>query len=52
MLEKDGHIVYESGICDDYLDEIYPENKLTPEDPYERAQMKILMERFSKVGCV
>jgi len=48
-LEQNGKCVYESGVCDEYLDEVYPQNKLTPEDPYEKAQMKILMERFGKV---
>jgi glutathione S-transferase len=49
VLEQNGQIIYESAICNDYLDEVYPENKLTPDDPYEKAQMKILMERFGKV---
>jgi hypothetical protein len=27
MLEHDGKVVYESLICNDYLDDIYPEEK-------------------------
>jgi hypothetical protein len=38
ILEKDGRVVYESSVCNDYLDEIYPEPKLTPSDPYEKAE--------------
>lgn len=48
ILEQDDKIVYESGICDDYLDKVYPQNKLMPEDPFEEARLKILMERVSK----
>jgi len=47
-LERNGQTVFESAICDDYLDEIYPENPLTPRDPYEKAKQRILMELFSK----
>lgn len=49
VLEKDGKIIYESSICDDYLDEVYGKNKLLSNDAYEKAQQKILMEKFSKV---
>ncbi|XP_073402607.1 glutathione S-transferase omega-1-like isoform X1 [Dendrobates tinctorius] len=46
---SDGKIIYESPIVCDYLDETFPENKLTPADPYEKAQQKILLEHFSAV---
>ena len=49
ILEKDGRVVYESSVCNDYLDEIYPEPKLTPSDPYEKAEDKMLSETFAKV---
>ncbi|XP_066457116.1 glutathione S-transferase omega-1-like isoform X2 [Eleutherodactylus coqui] len=45
----DDKIVYESPIVCDYLDEAFPGNKLTPADPYEKAQQKILLEYFSTV---
>lgn len=48
MLEHDGKVVYESLICNDYLDDIYPEEKLTPTDPYRRARDNILVETNSK----
>ncbi|XP_069467848.1 glutathione S-transferase omega-1-like [Ambystoma mexicanum] len=44
-----GEIVYESAIACDYLDEAYPGKKLTPSDPLEKAQQKMLLEHFSKL---
>lgn len=49
ILEKDGQVVYESSVCNDYLDEMYPEPKLTPSDPFKKAEDKMLSETFSKV---
>ncbi|XP_044154066.1 glutathione S-transferase omega-1-like [Bufo gargarizans] len=46
---SDGKIIYESPIVCDYLDEAFPGVKLTPADPYEKAQQKILLEQFSAV---
>ena len=48
-LEQDQRIVFDSLICCDYLDEVYPENRLTPSDPYRQAQDKMLLEMFSQV---
>ncbi|XP_052040064.1 glutathione S-transferase omega-1 [Apodemus sylvaticus] len=44
-----GHLVTESVITCEYLDEAYPEKKLFPEDPYEKACQKMTLELFSKV---
>ena len=52
VLEKDDKIVYESSVCDDYLDEVYPQRSLMPSDPYQKAQDRILMEIFSKVSLI
>lgn len=49
VLEKGDKIVYESSICDEYLDEVYGKQSLLTTDPFERARQKILVERFSKV---
>ena len=49
ILEFNDEVVYESVICDEYLDEKYPDKRLLPEDPYEKAQAKILMDGFQKV---
>ncbi|XP_053306062.1 glutathione S-transferase omega-1 [Spea bombifrons] len=44
-----GEIIYESTVVCDYLDEVYPGKKLTPEDPYQKALQKMTLERFSGV---
>ncbi|KAK3085677.1 hypothetical protein FSP39_006999, partial [Pinctada imbricata] len=48
VLEKDGKIVYESTICNEYLDTVYPENKLLPSDHYQRALDDMLLAKFDK----
>ncbi|KPP64823.1 glutathione S-transferase omega 1-like [Scleropages formosus] len=50
VLETDhGEIIYESPIVCEYLDEMYKQKKLFPEDPFEKAKQKMLLEEFSKV---
>ncbi|XP_077114643.1 glutathione S-transferase omega-1-like [Ranitomeya variabilis] len=49
---SDGKIIYESLIVCDYLDDAFPGKKLTPADPYEKAQQKILLEHFSEVPSI
>ncbi|XP_069317171.1 glutathione S-transferase omega-1 isoform X2 [Eulemur rufifrons] len=44
-----GQLICESVITCEYLDEAYPGKKLVPEDPYEKACQKMLLELFSKV---
>ncbi|XP_056385160.1 glutathione S-transferase omega-1-like [Hyla sarda] len=46
---SDGKIIYDSPIVCDYLDETYPGKKLTPADPYEKAQERMILEQFSRV---
>jgi glutathione S-transferase len=46
---SDGRIVYESIIICEYLDAIYPDKKLIPSDPYERARQLMLVEAFQRV---
>ncbi|XP_071084725.1 glutathione S-transferase omega-1-like [Haliotis cracherodii] len=48
ILEKDDKVLYESLVCSDYIDEVYPNNKLTPSDPYRRARDRLIVELFSK----
>lgn len=49
VLEKDDTIIYESVACNDYLDEIYSENKLYPSELLDKTRQKMLMESFSKI---
>ncbi|XP_075072291.1 glutathione S-transferase omega-1-like [Mixophyes fleayi] len=46
---SDGKIIYESPIVCDYLDEAFPGIKLSPEDPYIKAQQKMILEHFSTI---
>ena len=45
----DGRVIYESNIIIEYLDEVFPEPALRPTDLYERARMRILMDRIEHV---
>lgn len=44
-----GEVVYESPITCEYLEEVYPEKKLLPSTPFEKAQQRMMLEHFSKV---
>ncbi|MCI4376309.1 hypothetical protein PGIGA_G00187130 [Pangasianodon gigas] len=44
-----GQVICESAITCEYLDEMYPEKKLFPSDPFAKAQQKMLLEEYSKV---
>lgn len=45
-LEQDDKIVCESLVTCDYLDEVYPNNRLTPADPYRKARDAMLIDFF------
>nr|QUF59394.1 glutathione S-transferase GSTO2 [Brachionus angularis] len=45
----DGKIVYESIISSEYLDSIYPDNKLISNDPYTKARQSMLVDNFQRV---
>lgn len=48
-IETDDVIVFDSVIINEYLDSVYPENKLLHSDPYKAAKDKMLLEIWSKV---
>lgn len=48
-LVHDGRVLYESNFIIEYLDEVFPEPALHPADPYERARMRIWMDRIEHV---
>ncbi len=41
--------IVESAIIPQYLDEIFPDSSVLPNDPYEKAQQKVLAERLAVV---
>lgn len=45
----DGRVIQESMIICEYLDSIYPDNKLFPADAYEKAKSQMLIEGFQRV---
>lgn len=45
----DGKVLYESNFIIEYLDEVFPEPALRPVAPYERARMRVLMDRIEHV---
>jgi len=49
ILQKDDLVVTESIVIMEYLDEVYPGEKIVPSDPYTKAKDKMFMERFSKI---
>ena len=50
VLDEDGWILPESAVIAEYLDERYPEPPLWPEDPGERAAVRVLVERFDDLS--
>ena len=42
-LDHDGHIVIDSNVINEYLDEIFPAPRLAPESAHARARMRSLM---------
>ncbi|XP_013391046.1 pyrimidodiazepine synthase [Lingula anatina] len=48
VLEQDDKIVYESQICNDYLEDIFPQNPLRSKDPYVRARQNIVTAGLGK----
>ena len=45
----DGRILYESDVICDYLDEAYPEQRIVPDDPFTRAELRIQRAPWSDV---
>jgi len=46
---KQTRSVPESLIVSDYLDNLYPEHRLHPSDPYLKAKQQVLVGRFGNV---
>ena len=50
VLEEGEFVLPESVVIDEYLEERYPEPALWPADPAERAQGRLLVERFDSLS--
>ena len=50
-LRHDGKIITESTVINEYLEDVFPEVRLRPEDPYERAQMRIWSKFVDEYYC-
>lgn len=46
VLEQDSKVVYESLVTCDYLDDVYPQNPLTPADPYRKARDAMIVDFY------
>lgn len=48
-LVDDGRPVFESTIINEYLEDAYPTPRLTPDDPFARADMRYWVQRFQDI---
>lgn len=48
-LVHDGNAIVDSSVICEYLDEVFPQQRLTPEDPVRRAQMRAWLRFFEEV---
>jgi glutathione S-transferase len=51
VLIHDGAVINESTVINEYLDEVFPEVRLVPENPVERAQMRIWSKFVDEYFC-
>ena len=49
VVRHKGKFIMDSLINSEYIDDEFPETKLQPEDPYEKAHGRLLVERFTKL---
>lgn len=48
-IEYNGKVVIESLYIPEYLDDVFPESRLLPTDPYEKVQQKLLVNKLDAV---
>jgi glutathione S-transferase len=49
-LVHDGKVVIESGVINEYIDEVFPERPLKPADPLARARMRVFCKMADEYG--
>lgn len=52
LQHDDGKQVNESFIISEYLDGIYPQNKLIPTEPYVKARNQMLIDNFQRIAAL
>ncbi|KAK3790459.1 hypothetical protein RRG08_015928 [Elysia crispata] len=50
VLQIDDKVVVDSAATSDWLDDVYPKNRLQPADPYRRAWDRVLFEYIGKLS--
>lgn len=50
VLEHEGKVVYESLVCNEYLEDSYPDSRCSPRDPYLLARDRMVVERSNWVS--
>ena len=48
-LDHDGNIIIESCVILEYLEDVFPEIRLRPEDPVARARMRVWLDRSESI---
>lgn len=46
VIEHNGHIIRESAVTFDYIDEVFGDKSLWPTDPYKKARAKLVLNDF------
>jgi glutathione S-transferase len=51
VLQFNDRVVFESSVCNQYLEDIYPEPSIQgPKDPYIKARHGMVMDHFTMVN--
>lgn len=48
IIEYKGKVIYESAICDEFLDDLFPEPRLLPECSFKKSGYRLLLFDFDK----
>lgn len=48
VLATEDGVIYESTVCNEWLEELFPEPPLLPREPFARARARLIIERFNQ----
>lgn len=51
ILLHDGRVVRESSVINEYLEDVFAQNSLRPDDPWQRAEMRVLTKFVDEYFC-